>query len=169
MAYSAHDTDVTYVLAGFGVYDQQLIGYSAAIALELLAPVEKPPISSSNFLLRIRYKRSWRDPEGKYMQFPSCHDRLPVDGCPWNTVLEQIRPLLVSPEQLVQICSTKSYTISYTQNSPVRTFVLISALLCATLVLVLLTVFLIRRFRRRKHLLQDDEQVVFVRFDQNSL
>lgn len=169
MVYSAHDTDVAYVLAGFGVYDQRLIGYSAAIALELIGPGERPPISSSNFLLRIRYKRGWRDLEGKYVQFPSCRDRLPVDGCPWTTVLEQIQPLLVSPEQLVQLCSTKSYTDSYTQNSPVRKFVLISALLCASLVLVLLSVFLIRRLRRRKHLLQDDEQVVFVRFDQNSL
>ncbi|TPP65341.1 Lysosomal acid phosphatase [Fasciola gigantica] len=169
MAYSAHDKDVAYVLAALGVYDERMVDNSAAIVLELLGPDKKQADSLSDFIIRIRYKRGWSDLKGEYLQFPSCHDRPATAGCPWNKLLEQIQPLLVSPEQYAELCSNMSYTNGPMHDSRLRTFILVSSGLCATAVMVLLTVFLMRRFRRQKHLLQDDEQVVFVRFDQHSL
>ncbi|THD23536.1 hypothetical protein D915_005709 [Fasciola hepatica] len=169
MAYSAHDKDVAYVLAALGVYDERMVDNSAAIVLELLGPDKKQADSLSDFIIRIRYKRGWSDLKGEYLQFPSCHDRPATAGCPWNKLLEQIQTLLVSPEQYAELCSNMSYTNGPMHDSRLRTFILVSSGLCATAVMVLLTVFLMRRFRRQKHLLQDDEQVVFVRFDQHSL
>uniref|UniRef100_A0A183AU48 2-phosphoxylose phosphatase 1 n=1 Tax=Echinostoma caproni TaxID=27848 RepID=A0A183AU48_9TREM len=170
MAYSAHDTTVTSLLSGLGLYDNQTIEYSAAVVLELLSPDKVT--SASDHVLRVLYKRSWHDETGTYLQFPSCPGRPAADGCPLTRVLEQIRPLLVPPDQFTQICSVESANSSHVgftlRYSPFRTFALISFTLCATFVVVSLVVFLIRKCRRQKRMLQDDEQVVFVRFDHQS-
>ncbi|KAF6770566.1 hypothetical protein AHF37_09582 [Paragonimus kellicotti] len=43
LAYSAHDTDVSYLLAALGVFDDHLVEYSAAVVLELLGPDPPAP------------------------------------------------------------------------------------------------------------------------------
>ncbi|VDP84612.1 unnamed protein product [Echinostoma caproni] len=105
MAYSAHDTDVTYLLAAFGAYDQQLIPYSAAVVIELLGP--EPPAPRSEYRLRLVYKKGYLDNEGTYLQFGACTEQPADRGCPLDDVLNYLAPLLLDPDQFFSECQVE--------------------------------------------------------------
>ncbi|KAF8570095.1 hypothetical protein P879_06217 [Paragonimus westermani] len=103
LAYSAHDTDVSYLLAALGVFDHHLVEYSAAVVLELLGP--DPPAPSYNYRLRVLYKRGYPDDTGEYRVLPPCHDESGEDGCPLDRVLRYLEPLLLKPEEQKVVCT----------------------------------------------------------------
>ncbi|CAI2728205.1 unnamed protein product [Schistosoma spindalis] len=103
MIYSAHDTDVTYVLAGFGVYNNQTINYASTVILELHGPDKSG--KESDYRIKLLYKKGWTDETGEYLTLPACKDQPGSNGCPVNLVLEQIKPLLLSTDRFYKECS----------------------------------------------------------------
>ncbi|KAF5395065.1 Lysosomal acid phosphatase [Paragonimus heterotremus] len=103
LAYSAHDTDVSYLLAALGVFDDHLVEYSAAVVLELLGP--DPPAPSSYYRLRVLYKRGYPDDTGEYRVLPPCHGRSGEDGCPLDRVLRYLEPFLLKPDEHNIVCA----------------------------------------------------------------
>ena len=108
LAYSAHDTNVAPLLGALGAYNGEAKPpYASLVALELLAP----PVDDdeSQYMLRLRYKRGWRDDVGDYLPFGACrrsdgekHDA--SKGCPFVVVRESIASLLVAPDEIEAIC-----------------------------------------------------------------
>ncbi|RTG82675.1 uncharacterized protein DC041_0012222 [Schistosoma bovis] len=103
MIYSAHDTDVTYILAGFGVYNNQTINYASTVILELHGPDKSS--NESDYRIKLLYKKGWTDETGEYLTLPACKGQPGYNGCPVNLVLEQIKPLLLSTDRFYKECS----------------------------------------------------------------
>ncbi|THD23537.1 Lysosomal acid phosphatase [Fasciola hepatica] len=168
MAYSAHDTDVCYLLAAFGAYYEHIIPYSAAIVIELLGP--KPPAPASEYRLRLVYKRGYLDSEGHYVQFGACTNEPAVRGCPLEDVLAFLSPLFLEPDNFDAECqvetrrnipypllfSRSATPFSCTSHGKTKWYIVCISATCATLailgvVALLLSIHSLRR-RRRRHL-----------------
>ncbi|CAH8558111.1 unnamed protein product [Heterobilharzia americana] len=154
MVYSAHDTDVTYLLAGFGVYDNQTVHYASTVILELYGPEKSD--EESDFSLKLLYKRGWTDKKGEYLTFPVCKEKNITSGCPVNLVFEQIKPLLIDRKSFYDACSFDESNSNYPLHPVLLVF--IGALISTVL---LLTLFWYYTFRlRRYHSLDVMEQPI---------
>ncbi|VDQ06998.1 unnamed protein product [Trichobilharzia regenti] len=154
MVYSAHDTDVTYLLAGLGVYDNQTINYASTVILELYGPEKSN--KESDYRLKLLYKKGWTDDKGEYLTFPACKGQPGTSGCPVNLVFEQIKPLLIDRESFYNLCSLNQPDNSY-RIHPVL-LVLLGALISTVVLLMLFWYYTFRR--RRYHNLDAMEQPV---------
>ncbi|CAH8847303.1 unnamed protein product [Trichobilharzia szidati] len=104
VAYSAHDTDLTYILAALGVFDNKTIEYAAAVSLEIYGPSK--PADESRFILKVFYKRGWEDEDGEYLSLPICDNSQFADGCPLNIVLQHLETLAIHPRIYASECSS---------------------------------------------------------------
>ncbi|TGZ55464.1 hypothetical protein CRM22_010382 [Opisthorchis felineus] len=108
VAYSAHDTHVSYLLGAFGASTKGKIPYSSAIVLELLGP--DIPSSPENYRLRLRFKQGYPDEKGEYRSVKPCADQQAADGCPLNLVLKHLEPYLLDADTYSDLCSGQSHT-----------------------------------------------------------
>ncbi|CAH8627684.1 unnamed protein product [Dicrocoelium dendriticum] len=116
LAYSAHDTDVTFLLAALGAFDRQLVEYSATVILELLVP--KPPAPRHNFHLALLYKRGYQDNVGEYLALAPCSDKPAHEGCPLDLVLNYLQPFVLKEEEFAAACAAFSAKDEQTCNVP---------------------------------------------------
>ncbi|KAF5399515.1 hypothetical protein PHET_07473 [Paragonimus heterotremus] len=152
VAYSAHDSDVTFLLAAFGVYDGKLVAYSSSVVLELYGPSQ--PGLLEQFSLQLLYKRGFSDPDGKYLQFPVCSDRPPTSGCPLNLVMKQIEPLLLDPADFQSTCAAVGDThfmnaVQYIVSYSTSPFFILIMLSCVLVMLCLTWLFIYQRYKNR--------------------
>ncbi|KER28785.1 hypothetical protein T265_13517 [Opisthorchis viverrini] len=103
VAYSAHDTHVSYLLGAFGALMQGEIPYSSAVILELLGPDR--PSSLENYRLRLRFKQGYADEVGEYRSVRPCADQPGADGCPLNLVVKHLKPYLLDADKYSELCS----------------------------------------------------------------
>ncbi|VDN10591.1 unnamed protein product [Dibothriocephalus latus] len=122
MAYSAHDENVAALLSALG-----------------------PPADPSAYHIRVRYKRSWQDPNGQYLSLPACTSSTASEGCEYNKLVEYLQPLRLQPDDFESACRTKIHRHSLFLFFGVAAFGLLLAFcgLVSTCVLV---------SRRRRHL-----------------
>ncbi|VDM32737.1 unnamed protein product [Hydatigera taeniaeformis] len=107
LAYSAHDTNVAPLLNALGAYaDWDRPQYAALIAMELLAP-RTDALPNGGHLLRLYYKRGWKDETGSYVPFNACRDREAKEGCAFALVRESIASLLLSTEEIEEACKAE--------------------------------------------------------------
>ncbi|KAF8572382.1 hypothetical protein P879_00628 [Paragonimus westermani] len=152
VAYSAHDTDVTFLLAAFGVYDKKMISYSSSVILELYGPSQ--PSLLEQFSLRLLYKRGFSDPDGEYLQFPICSDRPYTSGCPLNLVMKQLEPLLLDPADFQSACAAVGGTrfmdaVQYVVSYSTSPFFILIMLSCVLVMLCLTWLFIYQRYKSR--------------------
>ncbi|TGZ61426.1 hypothetical protein CRM22_007981 [Opisthorchis felineus] len=107
VAYSAHDTHVSYLLGAFGASTQGKIPYSSTIILELLG--SDTPSSLENYRLRLRFKQGYPDEVGEYRSIEPCADQPGADGCPLNLVLRHLEPYLLDADKYSELCSGQSH------------------------------------------------------------
>ncbi|CAH8500551.1 unnamed protein product [Schistosoma turkestanicum] len=145
MIYSAHDTDVTYILAGFGVYDNQLISYASTVILELHGPDKSS--KESDYLIKLLYKKGMTDETGEYLTLPACKGQPGYNGCPVNLVLKQIQPLLLDTHSFFKECRIHPPdNINYRLHPVV--FIFVGAIISSVLMLL---VFWYYSFRLRRY------------------
>ena len=149
LVYSAHDTNVASLLGALGAYEGEGKPlYASLVALELLAP--KNTENESQYMLRLRYKRGWRDDVGAYVQFGACRggkseERVATKGCPFSVVRESIASFLVAPDEIETICKADWLTAKYSLIAVF--FILIVALSCLVVVYVIVKLHQRRRQR----------------------
>uniref|UniRef100_A0A5K3F1H3 2-phosphoxylose phosphatase 1 n=1 Tax=Mesocestoides corti TaxID=53468 RepID=A0A5K3F1H3_MESCO len=104
LAYSAHDTNVASLLGAFGVYaGEHKPEYASIVMLELVGP--PPPAQKSDFVLRLFYKRGWRDNSGEYLQFEACKFiRNASEGCPFDMVYRSVESLMLDSDHFEEAC-----------------------------------------------------------------
>ncbi|OON20328.1 histidine acid phosphatase [Opisthorchis viverrini] len=108
VAYSAHDTHVSYLIGAFGASTKGKIPYSSAIILELLGPDK--PSSPENYRLRLHFKQGYPDETGEYLSIKPCADQRAADGCPLNLVLKHLQPYLIDADKYSELCSGQPHT-----------------------------------------------------------
>ncbi|VDO00123.1 unnamed protein product [Rodentolepis nana] len=148
LAFSAHDTNVAPLLGAFGAYaNESKPAYASLVILELYAPSPNAP--NEEFILKLRYKRGWKDDTSEYLQFSACKgQREAKQGCPFVVVRESVTPFFLTEEEAVVAC--KADWLSF----PYRTIVVLSlgiftALLLSSLFAV---VFFSKRRQRGRQL-----------------
>ncbi|KER33542.1 hypothetical protein T265_00653 [Opisthorchis viverrini] len=109
MAYSAHDTDVTYLLGAFGAFNNETIPYSAAIVFELIGP--DPPSPIPTYQLRLNYKRGYLDTVGEYRTMAPCTGQPGESGCPLDLVLSYLESYSLDPDEFSQLAKVNSMRI----------------------------------------------------------
>lgn len=173
MAYSGHDTDVFFLLTAFSGHSQQIVPYSAVIAIELLGP--KPPAPKNAYRLRLVYKQGYLDNEGQYVQFGACSTQPAEQGCPLEDVLTYLSPLFFDPRDFDTECQVEHrrglpYPLLFSSGSVTsfpctshvkpRAYVVYISAAFATLailgVVALLLVIFFRRRHRRDGYLQNE-------------
>ncbi|KAH9283805.1 Lysosomal acid phosphatase [Echinococcus granulosus] len=107
-AYSAHDTNVAALLGALGAYTaEDRPQYAALVTVELLAPSASDVPPDGGYLLRLHYKRGWRDETGSYVQFGACRDREAKEGCAFALVRESVAALFLTPEKAEEACKAE--------------------------------------------------------------
>ncbi|CAL8069941.1 unnamed protein product [Calicophoron daubneyi] len=167
MAYSAHDTDVSYILAAFNLSDKQMVPYSATIVFELFGPPGPAPPSS--YIIRLRYKRGWNDDIAEYLQFPCCSDRSAEIGCQFDRWKKYVKPLLLSTEEFLSSCDVLRVNRLFTmfpQTTEFRRsfYTLFVVVILVAMSCLVCTIILCRRRRSRF----PDDRVEFFQTDTTS-
>ncbi|KAG5446215.1 Testicular acid phosphatase [Clonorchis sinensis] len=108
VAYSAHDTHVSYLIGAFGAQTKGKIPYSSAIILELLGP--DIPSSPEHYRLRLRFKQGYPDETGEYVSIKPCAGQRAADGCPLDLVLKYLQPYLLDADTYSEVCSGQPHT-----------------------------------------------------------
>lgn len=143
IVYSAHDTDVTYLLAGFGVYDNQTIGYASTVILELHGPNNTLSNQESDYRIKLFYKKDWTDETGEYLTLPACNDQPGYNGCPVNLVFKQIKPLLMHTDAFYKEClSIQPDNVNYRLHPVV--FIFLGASISCVLMLLIFWYYSLR-------------------------
>ncbi|KAM7538169.1 hypothetical protein Aperf_G00000073506 [Anoplocephala perfoliata] len=112
-AFSAHDTNVAPLLGAFGAYaNESKPAYASLVALELFAP--SPDAPNEEFILKLLYKRGWKDNASEYIQFAACRDqRKPEHGCPFVVVRESVASLFMTEDESVEACKAAWMPFKY--------------------------------------------------------
>nr|CDS25478.1 lysosomal acid phosphatase [Hymenolepis microstoma] len=113
LAFSAHDTNVAPLLGAFGAYaNESKPAYASLVILELYAP--SPDAPNEEFILKLRYKRGWKDNTSEYLQFSPCKgQRGAKQGCPFVVVRESVAPLFLTEEEAIDACKADWLSFRY--------------------------------------------------------
>lgn len=106
LAFSAHDSIVSYLLGALG-HTVVNVPYSAAVIFELWGP--EPPAPVSEFVLRLRLKHGWTDDQAKFISIPGCSGKEPTQGCPLNVTLSHLDQLMMDPNDFHRECTVNRY------------------------------------------------------------
>lgn len=147
LAFSAHDTNVAPLLGAFGVYaNESKPAYASLVILELYAP--SPDAPNEEFILKLRYKRGWKDGTSEYLQFSACKgQREAKQGCPFVVVRESVTPLFLTEEEAIDACKAEWLSFRYRAIVVFSLGIFIVLLLCT-----LFTVLFISRRQRGRQL-----------------
>ncbi|OON15910.1 histidine acid phosphatase [Opisthorchis viverrini] len=153
MAYSAHDTDVTYLLGAFGAFNNETIPYSAAIVFELIGP--DPPSPIPTYQLRLNYKRGYLDTVGEYRTMAPCTGQPGESGCPLDLVLSYLESYSLDPDEFSQVCTGSSsgpwQCVSNPSSKHLLSYTITGVLVCMCVVGILIFFITACRSRRRRH------------------
>ncbi|VDL56730.1 unnamed protein product [Hymenolepis diminuta] len=142
LAFSAHDTNVAPFLGAFGAYaNESKPAYASLVVLELYAP--SPDAPNEEFILKLRYKRGWKDDTSEYLQFAACKgQRDAKQGCPFVVVRESVVPLFLTEDEAAESCKTIWI--------PTRYRVIVGFSLGAFIILFLCTLFAALAISKRR-------------------
>ncbi|CAL8069955.1 unnamed protein product [Calicophoron daubneyi] len=106
LVYSVHDTQVDYILSAFGYSDGKRVDTAGAVIFELIGP--NSSVNEEDFRVKLRYKKGWRDNDGKYVKLTPCNNSSKEAGCRLNLVVDHLKKIWLDESDREKQCQLES-------------------------------------------------------------